>query len=197
MEVTDYSSFPHKSHTIRYQILFAVFYTSVFSFFCQPFSTSILEQNQALTPLNALEFLIVHNQLISFRYIQTHTSYTPSLAEWRKHSNHFLCVCGSDEKPQVRKAGRIITKISCFFGITFAYSLMVNLTFYSPFSKNFNGCSLFRALILIYLFMIGFHGFSESGTNLLILPYPLLALPWTLIVNLNKFNVSGLSFSST
>ena len=69
MEVTDYSSFPHKSRTISYQILFAIFYTSVFSFFCQPSSTSILEQNQALTPLNALESLIVHNELISFQYI--------------------------------------------------------------------------------------------------------------------------------
>lgn len=100
--------------------------------------------------------------------------------------------CGSHEKPQVRKAGESPKFLA--FGIDFAHYLLVNLIFHSPFSPKCQWCiSLFTESIPIYLLMIVFKGYSESGTNLLFLPYLLLLLPLISLVDLNKFSLSRLS----
>lgn len=118
-------------------------FTSVLSF-CQPFTTSILEEKQnpnALRPQSPAltSFLGILMGLVLVTY---------PLWKWRKQSlrSFLLLFCGSDEQPQEEKGGQS-PKFPAF-GITFAHCLLINLTFHFPFSQNFKGFSSFTGLII-------------------------------------------------
>lgn len=120
--------------------------------------------------------------------------YLPSCKNGKSSHSSCFVFHGSGEKPQVRKVGYspefLVSAFTC------AHCLPVHLTFHSHFSK-FQWFFFVYGWILIYLLMIAFQGFSESGTTSRSSPCLLLALPLSRLVNLSKFNLIVLSFPFT